>query len=354
MMYLSATPSPHNLGTNKTSKVMASVMLATVPGIATLIYFFGYGVLFQISICCISAVLSEAMILKIRQKDILFNLKDNSALLTGILLGISIPPLAPWWIGVIGTCFAIIVAKQLYGGLGFNLFNPAMIGYVLLLISFPVAMTNWLMPLELSHVVLSFSDYISAIFTGVTTTGLSVHDLRLGIDGITMATPLDTLKTDLTLGLTSGESMNKPVFNSLGGIGWFWVNIAFAIGGLVLLKLKVIRWHIPLAVLGSLLFFSLVGYLLNPDSQGSSLFHLFSGATMFGAFFIATDPVTAATSNKGRLLFGCFIGLLIYVIRTFGGFPDAMAFAILLANMTVPVIDYYSRPTTYGRGENNE
>lgn len=353
-MYLSVTPSPHKLGTSNTSAMMRNVIIATLPGIAALVYFFGYGVLFQIFICSAAAIISEIVILKIRAKNISVNLADNTALLTGILLGLSIPPLAPWWVGVIGASFAIIVAKQLYGGLGFNLFNPAMVGYVLLLISFPVAMTNWLMPLELSPFPLVFSDYVSAIFTGYTTTGLTVNELRVGIDGITMATPLDTLKTDLTLGLTSGESMSKPVFNELAGVGWQWVNVGFAIGGLALLKLGVIRWHIPVAVIGSMLFFSLMGYLLDPDSHGTPIFHLLSGATMFGAFFIATDPVTAATSNRGRLAFGILIGFFIYVIRTFGGFPDAMAFAVLLANMTVPVIDYYSKPTTYGRGTNNE
>jgi len=353
-MYLSVTPSPHRHGNSSTASIMRNVILATLPGIAALVYFFGYGVLFQIAICGATAVACEAAILKLRNKNIRVNLSDNTALLTGLLIGISIPPLAPWWIGVIGTSFAIIVAKQLYGGLGFNLFNPAMIGYVLLLISFPVAMTNWLVPLELSQFTLSFADYANAIATGYTTTGLSVNELRHSIDGVTMATPLDTFKTDLTMGLTSAESMSKMIFGSIAGVGWQWVNIAFALGGLVLLKLGVIRWHIPVAVMLSLAFFSLIGYLLDPDSNGSPIFHLFSGATMLGAFFIATDPVTAATSNRGRILFGILIGFLTYIIRTFGGFPDAFAFAVLLANMTVPVIDYYSKPTSYGRGTNNE
>jgi len=353
-MYLSVTPSPHRHGNTNTASIMRNVILATLPGILALVYFFGYGVLFQIAICVATAIASEAAILRVRHKNIRVHLSDNTALLTGLLIGIAIPPLAPWWIGIIGTSFAIIVAKQLYGGLGFNLFNPAMIGYVLLLISFPVAMTNWLVPLELSQFSLSIADYISAIATGYTTSGLTVNELRHGIDGVTMATPLDTLKTDLTLGLTSGESQSKAIFDNIAGVGWQWVNIAFALGGLVLLKMGIIRWHIPVAVLGSLAICSLIGFVLDPDSNGSPLFHLFSGATMLGAFFIATDPVTAATSNKGRILFGLMIGFLTYIIRTYGGFPDALAFAVLLANMTVPVIDYYSKPTTYGRGSNNE
>ncbi len=347
-MFLSVSPSPHRVGHTNVSAVMRNVALATLPGVATLFYFFGYGVLIQIVLCVLTAMLTEAFILKVRNRAITPTLKDNSALLTGLLLGISIPPLAPWWIAVIGVAFAVIVAKQLYGGLGFNLFNPAMIGYVVLLISFPVAMTNWPVPFDISQYQLSFFDHLSAIFTGVTSGGITVNELRQTVDGVTMATPLDTLKTDLTLGLTSGESQTKNVFGSFAGLGWEWVNIAFLAGGLWLLKLRVIRWHIPVAVISSLMFFSFIGYILNPDSHGTPLFHLLSGATMFGAFFIATDPVTAATSNKGRLLFGAIIGLLLYVIRNYGGFPDALAFAVLLANITVPVIDYYSKPTTYG------
>jgi len=347
-MYLSQAPSPHHKSSGNTSSVMRTVAFATAPGVAALVYFFGAGVLVQIALCICAAMLTEAIVLYVRGRNISSSLRDNSALLTGLLLGISIPPLAPWWIGVIGVVFAVLVAKQLYGGLGFNLFNPAMIGYVLLLISFPVAMTNWSVPNEISHYPIGVLDVLSAIFTETTTKGLSVNDIRQTIDGVTMATPLDTLKTDLTLGLTVGESSAKNVFSSWAGLGWEWVNLGFLVGGLYLLKTGIIRWQIPVAILGSLLFFSLMGYLLDPDSHGTPAFHLFSGATMFGAFFIATDPVTAATSNKGRIIFGVIIGALLYVIRNYGGFPDAIAFAVLLANITVPVIDYYSKPTSYG------
>ncbi|MDP2562902.1 electron transport complex subunit RsxD [Psychrobium sp. 1_MG-2023] len=347
-MFLSVTPSPHKVGQANTAKMMRNVALATLPGIIALMYFFGFGVLIQLVICMLTAVITEALILKVRKKPISLTLKDNSALLTGLLLGISIPPLAPWWIGALGVSFAIIVAKQLYGGLGFNLFNPAMIGYVLLLISFPLQMTTWQVPFEVAQHSLSFIDELSAVFSGYTTSGVSVNDLRLTVDGITMATPLDSLKTDLTQGLTSSEATNKPAYSTMAGLGWEWVNLAFLLGGLILLKLKMIRWHIPVAMLSSLFLCTLIGYLLAPDSHGTPVFHLLSGATMLGAFFIATDPVTAATSNKGRLIFGALIGVLIYIIRNFGGFPDAIAFAVLLANMTVPVIDYYTKPVSYG------
>ena len=353
-MFLSVTPSPHNVAQVDVSRVMRSVALATVPGIVTLVYFFGVGVLFQIALCISVALASEAIILKIRKRAVTSTLKDNSALLTGLLLGISIPPLAPWWISVIGVVFAIVIAKQLYGGLGFNLFNPAMVGYVLLLVSFPVAMTNWQVPMELSQFNLTIGDTLSAIFTGTTTTNLTVNDLRQTIDGITMATPLDTLKTDLSSGLTATESFKNPVFGDFVSAGWIWVNLAFMLGGIWLLVQKIIRWHIPLAFIGVLALCATLGYVMDPDTNGSAIFHVLSGATMFGAFFIATDPVTAATSNKGKLIFGAIIGVLVYVIRSYGGYPDAVAFAVLLANMTVPLLDMYSKPTSYGHGKKRD
>ncbi|MGB1298641.1 MAG: electron transport complex subunit RsxD [Psychrobium sp.] len=347
-MFLSVSPSPHNLAQVDVSRVMRAVALATIPGIIAMVYFFGIGSLVQIALCIGVALISEAAILKIRKRPISHVLKDNSALLTGLLLGIAIPPLAPWWISVIGVGFAIIVAKQLYGGLGFNLFNPAMVGYVLLLISFPVTMTNWQVPSELAQYPLSIGDVLSAIFTGVTTSGLTVNELRQTVDGVTMATPLDTLRTDLSLGLTTYESFTKPIFNGFVSVGWVWVNLAFLFGGLWLVAQRIIRWHIPVAILATLTVCATLGYLVDPDTHASAFFHLLSGATMFGAFFIATDPVTAATSNKGKIIFGIIIGVLLYIIRQYGGYPDALAFAVLLANMTVPVIDMYTKPSSYG------
>ena len=175
-----------------------------------------------------------------------------------------------------------------------------------------------------------------------------MEQFRLGIDGMTMATPLDTLKTDLSMGLTTTESLTKAIFDGSTGVGWFWVNLAYLAGGLVLLKLKAIRWHISTGVLLGLFVASSIGFLLSPDTQASPLMHLFSGATMLAAFFIATDPVTAATSPRGRIIFGALIGVLVYIIRTKGGYPDAFAFAVLLANLCAPFIDYYVRPRTYG------
>ncbi|AMG31406.1 electron transport complex subunit RsxD [Grimontia hollisae] len=340
--------SPHSHSRKSTSDIMMTVILCTLPGIAALCYFFGWGVLIQVALASLTAVVAEAAIIKMRGRPVKRYLKDNSALLTGVLLGIAIPPFAPWWIVVIGTLFAVVIAKQLYGGLGQNLFNPAMVAYVVLLISFPVQMTTWLPPSELVAQSLGFTDSVAAIFNGLTTDGFSVNQLRIAVDGSTMATPLDTIKTSLLAGETVSEALEKPVFESFAGIGWSWVNIAFLLGGLVLLKKNTIQWHIPVAMLGTLFVFSLVGYAISPDGVASPLMHFLSGATMLGAFFIATDPVSASTTTRGRLVFGAMIGALVYLIRTFGGFPDGVAFAVLIANMCVPLIDYYTKPTTYG------
>lgn len=165
-----------------------------------------------------------------------------------------------------------------------------------------------------------------------------------------MATPLDTIKTDIAHGLTVTESMQKPIFNEWAGHGWVWVNLGFLAGGLYLLKEKIINWHIPVSFIASLALCSGIGYIAAPGTEPGIIFHLLSGATMMAAFFIATDPVSAATTNKGRLIYGAAIGLLVYLIRTFGGFPDAVAFSVLLLNIAVPLIDYYTQPRTYGHG----
>ncbi len=340
--------SPHMSARTPTAKVMLLVVLCTLPGVLAQWFFFGWGTLVQIALAVTACLAAEAFCVRLRGRSVTSALQDNSALVTGVLLGICLPPLAPWYIPVLGAIFAIVLVKQLYGGMGQNLFNPAMAAYVTLLISFPAQMTQWLPPQHLAQQTLGLTDSLVAIFAGLDHLGTPFELLRMGVDGSTMATPLDTLKTDLTQGLTTGESLAKPIFGALGGEGWLWVNLGFLLGGLALLKLKVIRWQIPLSMLGALSLCALLGMLLAPDATGPVTLHLFSGATLFGAFFIATDPVSAATSNRGRLVFGALIGVLIYLIRSFGGYPDAVAFAVMLANLSVPLIDYYTRPRTYG------
>ncbi|TWX73846.1 electron transport complex subunit RsxD [Colwellia sp. C1TZA3] len=340
--------SPHNHQKNETSSLMRLVVYATIPGIFAQWYFFGWGNLIHISLAVAAAIIAEFTVLALRNKKITPQLFDGSAILTAVLLGISLPALAPWWISVIGSLFAIALVKQLYGGLGHNPFNPAMAAYVMLLISFPLQMTQWQPPLSLLAMDIQLSDTLAVIFSGYTPQGYSVEQIRTHIDGFTMATPLDTVKTNMTLGLTVVESMQAPTIGKHFGVGWEWINAGFLLGGLFLLGKEAIPWSTPVSFLLSLFICSFIAFMISPDSNASTMFHWFTGATMLGAFFIITDPVSGATSVKGRLVFGALAGLLVFLIRKFGGYPDAVAFAVLLCNMAAPLIDQYTRPRTYG------
>jgi electron transport complex protein RnfD len=333
--------SPHVSKPGKLGDFMLQVLLATIPGVAALVYFFGTGVLFNIAIAVSSALAFEALVLKLRKKNIKFYLSDLSAVVTAVLLALALPPLLPWWITVVGVGFAIVFAKQLYGGLGSNPFNPAMVAYVLLLISYPVEMTSWL-PANTS---ITIGETVQAIFL------LQQHT----VDAFSGATPLDAFKTNLSQGLSKREFIGSETFDGIfAGVGWEWVNLGFLLGGIYLYSKKVINWHISFSFILSLLLLSSAFYLFDPDRFASPLFHLFSGGTMLGAFFIATDPVSAATSNKGRFIYGFVIGVLIYIIRTWGGYPDAVAFAVLLLNLCAPTIDYYTQPRVYGYKTGND
>lgn len=349
--------SPHNHNQAETSALMRLVIYALIPGIFAQWYFFGWGNLIHIALAITTALISEFIVLSLRTKHgnqntnkqaLSKQLFDGSAILTAILLGVCLPAIAPWWVTVIGAIFAIVVVKQLYGGLGQNPFNPAMAAYVMLLISFPVQMTSWQPPLSLMTIDLNLSNTINTIFTGFTNEGYSVEQLRINVDGFTMATPLDTLKTNAGLGLTVYESMQNQVFGEHFSLGWEWLNAAFLLGGLFLILKKAIAWQTPVSFLFSLFICTFIAYSASPDSSASTMFHWLSGGCMLGAFFILTDPVTGATSVKGRVFIGALAGLLVYVIRDFGGYPDGVAFSVLLCNMAAPLVDQYTRPRTYG------
>ncbi|QOL24311.1 electron transport complex subunit RsxD [Thalassotalea sp. LPB0316] len=340
--------SPHNHTQSSTGALMRLVILATLPGIFAQWYFFGWGNLIHIAIAIATAMVCEFCVLSMRKREIKPELLDSSGILTAVLIGISLPAIAPWWISVIGAAFAIVIVKQLYGGIGHNPFNPAMAAYVMLLVSFPLQMTSWQPPLELMQFSLNFSQTLSVIFTGFTPDGFSIEQLRTHIDGYTMATPLDTLKTNLTLGKTVVESSQEVVFGQHFALGWEWINLGFLIGGTILIYKKAIPWVTPVSFLVSLLICSFIAYVVSPDSSSSTMFHWLSGATMLGAFFILTDPVSSATSVKGRIVYAALAGFLVFIIRQFGGYPDGVAFAVLLCNMAAPLIDQYTRPRTYG------
>lgn len=321
--------------------IMRQVLYALVPGLIAYVFFFGPGILINIAIAVSVALTCEAAIVALRGRAVRPVLGDFSAIVTAVLLAVALPPLVPWWLTAVGTVFAIVIAKHLYGGLGFNPFNPAMVGYVVLLISFPRDMTQWLPPALLSTHSLSFTQQLQFVFGGQLPAGLA-------LDAVTAATPLDTVKTQLGLGKTLATIQTAPLFGAFGGRGWEWINGWFALGGLWLLYRRIIGWQIPVGMLGALAAIAGVFYLLDPTSHADPLFHIFSGAAIFGAFFIATDPVTAASTPRGRLLYGAGIGLLTYLIRTYGGYPDGVAFGVLLMNMAAPIIDYYLRPAAPG------
>jgi electron transport complex, RnfABCDGE type, D subunit len=340
--------SPHGHSQKSTSSVMRWTLVALIPGIVAQYYIFGWGVLFQLLLTVGTALLSEAAILRLRGFAVRPSLRDSSAILTAALLAVAIPPLLPWWMPVVATAFAIIIAKQLYGGLGQNPFNPAMVGYVLLLVSFPVPMTTWLAPQTISAQHLSLQDTAAVIFHGTTPGGLNSYQLKTLVDGTTMATPLDHLKTESKRGYSIDVLIKSPDFSAISHDGWRLINLSFLAGGILLFILRLIPWQTPVAMLGTLAAASALGHYLAPAQFAMPEIELLSGASMLGAFFIVTDPVTSSTTTYGRLIFGALVGLLVFIIRHFGGYPDGVAFAVLLCNILVPLIDKYSQSRVYG------
>lgn len=332
---------PHLRSKRNTQAVMLDVLIGLVPAILVATFFFGWGVLLNILIGMVAAVSFEAICLWLRGKSLKTFLFDGSAMVTGALLGFAIPQLSPWWLVVTGCFFAIVIAKQVYGGLGYNPFNPAAVGYVVLLICFPMLMSQWLAPG--TPETLSFIDTLRVVFTGYQLP-VETYDI------ITQASPLDFAKMQLKMGVNLTTILSDSAIwgGIIAGKGWEFVNLAVLAGGIFLLWRKVITWHIPVALLGTLFVLSTIFHLINPEQMLGPINHLLSGGIMLGAFFFATDPVTAATSNLGRLYYAAGIGLLTFLIRTFGGYPDGIAFAILLMNVCAPLIDKYTIPRVYG------
>lgn len=318
--------SPRAHAGSSVSEVMLWVLLAMLPGVLAQTYFFGWGTLLNILLCAVGGIASETFALFLRKtpiNHIRSTLSDLSALITAVLLGIAIPAGAPWWIPLLGSAFAILLAKHAYGGLGQNLFNPAMAGYAFLLLSFPLAMTQWPAPL-----------------------GIGAVDGNL--DGMTMATALHVVRENQSL-LMVDLWQRQPLLGMWGGRGWEWVNIGFLAGGLMLLHRKIFSWHAPLSMLATLAFCSVIFFDNGSSASGGSpVFHLFSGATMVGAFFILTEPVTSPTTPRGRLLAGVLVGALTYLLRHTSSYPDGIAFAILLMNFAAPLLDQYTQPRVMG------
>ena len=332
-----STP-PYLLKDASVSRVMTQVCLALVPGIAAYAWLVGPAILIQLAVASLAALLAEAAMLKVRGKPLAPFLSDGSAVVTAWLIALTFPPLAPWWLVVTGVFFAIVVTKHLYGGLGQNPFNPAMVAFAVCIVSFPALMSQW--PSQ-----------------GLQLTLVQQADIIFGfaprVDALTGATPLDALKTALKLGAENSVDVpsllaNQDIYGNFAGRGWEWVAVAYLFGGLWLWLNGVITWQVPLAFVASLTAISGALWLYAPQSFANPFFHLFSGGAMLGAFFIATDPVSGATTPRGKLVFGAGAGLLAYIIRVFGGYPDGVAFAVLIMNICVPVIDLFTQPRIFG------
>ena len=330
-------------------QTMRLVLLALAPATAFNLYLFGWPAIFLFAETLGACVAAEALCLVLADRPVAPTLADGSALVTGWLLAMSLPPWAPWWTGVLGAVFAIPLAKHAFGGLGQNPFNPAMVARVALLVSFPVAMTAWVAPYPL------FSASSPGFLAGLGITfGLG------GPDTISAATALGYVKTELTRGVPVSQSILQvpDLFDmalgvKAGSLGETSLLLILA-GGLFLLVRGVISWHIPVGLMASLFAIATLFHVINPDRFAGGAFHVESGATVLGAFFIATDYVTSPVSKPGQLLYGIGCGLLTWVIRTFAGYPEGMAFAVLLMNAVTPIIDQYTRPRRFGRTRDGE
>ncbi|BFT59345.1 RnfABCDGE type electron transport complex subunit D [Pseudomonas moorei] len=304
-------------------QAMQRVLLATLPGTLALFWLYGWGVLINLVLAAVGALAAEAAVLKLRKRSLKPSLSDGSALVSATLLALALPPYCPWWLTVSAATSAMLFGKHLYGGVGKNPFNPAMLGFALVLVTFPQQMTHW----PTSH-GMDLMGGLQQVF--------SIGQLP---DAWVQATALDSLRINKSLTMDELFATN-PAFGHFGGRGVEWVNLAFLAGGAFLLQQRVFSWHAPVGMLASLFVISLLCWNgSGSDSHGSPLFHLLSGASMLGAFFIVTEPVSGAKSPGARLLFGVGVGLLTYLIRTWGGYPDGVAFAVLVMNLCVPALE---------------
>ncbi len=342
---------PYTHENTSVSRIMGLVIVALLPATAFGLYQFGWPALFLFIVTVLAALLLEAGSLYLAGKPVRVTLLDGSALLTGWLLAMTLPPWAPWWTGVVGAFLAIVIGKQVFGGLGQNLFNPAMVARVGLLISFPLEMTTFIAPTPLfSAAAPNFTDSLAITFGSATAP----------FDAVSSATALGHYKTELSRGIAIPDAAagTDSLYNLFLGINAGSLGetsaLLLLLGGLFLLYKRVITWHIPLSMLGTLCGLATLFYLLDPAHYVSPLVHLVSGAALLGAFFIATDLVTSPVSVRGQLLFGAGCGALVFVIRTWAGYPEGVAFAVMLMNACTPLIDHYLKPRIYGRDRKGE
>jgi H+/Na+-translocating ferredoxin:NAD+ oxidoreductase subunit D len=343
--------SPHLHGGDSVRMTMISVILALLPAAIVSVYLFGWLAFLLITLCMITCVATEYLSLRLMGRPAT-PVGDGSAALTGLLLALTLPAYTPWWMVVLGSIIAIVLGKQLYGGLGYNLFNPALAARIILLVSFPLNMTTWIIPMHVGREMIdlyNFSDCISLFLFGPESIGRA-------LDAITMASPLGHIKTEWSQGIGVTEALRNYDYSYLdaflgreaGSIGETSA-LALLIGGIYLLARHTISWHIPFTYLVTVLVLAAIFNTIDPAHYAPPLFHLLAGGLILCAFFMATDPVSSPVTSTGRIVFGIGCGILTWSIRSYGGYPEGAMFAVLLMNCAVPLIDHYCRPRVYGR-----
>ena len=321
---ISASPHVHSASTSQ--RVMYDVLIALIPAFLVSLYVFGLSALIMTSVAVVSCIIFEYIIQKYLLKTEV-TVNDGSALITGILLAFNLPSTLPIWMVITGSLVAIGIAKMSFGGLGYNIFNPALVGRVFLLVSFPVQMTSWTTPIE------NNTTLVDAI-TGETTLGIIKEGLLYGETMTSLSDKLPSV-TELLLGFTSGSAGEMSA-------------LALLLGGVYLLARKIITWHIPITILVVMAVFTGVFWLINPEYYASPLIHVLSGGAILGAFYMATDLVTSPMTKKGMIIFSIGIAIITVVIRLYGAYPEGISFAILIMNAFVPLINKYFKPRRFG------
>lgn len=327
MNKLIVSPSPHVHGKQSTNSIMMDVVIALLPATLVSVYAHGWNALMLAIVGIVSCVLIEWLIQKFIFKDTK-GWCGSAAAVTGLLLALNVPASSPWWLVVVGAVVAIGIAKMTFGGLGQNIFNPAIVGRIFLLISFPVLMTNW--------------DAAGSWF---------------GVDAFSGATPLGAVKEGLANGLTLSQitaddlTFKQQFFFSTGGSVGELSSLALLIGFIYLLCRKVVKVTIPLTILATVFVMTGIFWLANPEMYTNPVFNIFQGGLLLGAFFMATDYVTSPMSTKGQIIFGFGIGVITVLIRYFGAYPEGVSFAILIMNCAVPLINKYCKPRRFGEAK---
>lgn len=336
--------SPHAHAPVSIGKVMGTVLFALTPATLFGFWIYGWPAINLWAVSLIAAIVGEAFIVRLQGRKVRPVLMDGSGILTAWLLAISLPPFAPWWIAVLGSLFAVVIGKQIFGGLGQNVFNPAMAARVMLLISFPLEMTTWVAPQPMGSA--NAPSWLES---------LNVTFLSQPVDGMASASLLGHVKTEFTRGIGLDQALTgyyAPLDALMGSrVGSLGETAALLllIGGLFLIARRIITWHAPVAMLVGVAVPALIFSSIDANHYAGPMVHLLSGGLMLGAFFIITDPVTSPNTTLGQLIFGLGCGLMTWIIRTWGGYPEGVAFAVMLMNAATPLIDQYVKPRIYGR-----